>query len=382
MLKKLVIKNVNSIKKCEIDFVKGNYKFAEENVHNGVVNPIAIYGHNGSGKSAVMNAIGHFVALMSYPAESLAPFTVNQILFDEYTLEVTKNSSKIIASIQLLFDIDHDEYEYYIETSALGYITNEYLKKNDICYFERDKEKFSYEDKESKISNISRLIPQLRSLASSEINDATIQVVYAYISSITFVNLPYINRGAFVTSKLFLNTNINDLLVQKSKAIRDMLSEDNCFPRYTIEKNNKIFPNGLQASQYSLVLEDKDFKKKLPLEMISVGMKNLSILLSLLLSVPKNGVVFIDEVDAALHPSTLNMFLKIIRKNSIQVVFTIHNTNALQSMRPDQVYFAKWAKGFSNYYRLSKIYPNIREINNIEKMYLSSTFDEEMKEDE
>ena len=51
-------------------------------------------------------------------------------------------------------------------------------------------------------------------------------------------------------------------------------------------------------------------------------------------------------------------------------------------MRPDQVYFAKWAKGFSNYYRLSKIYPNIREINNIEKMYLSSTFDEEMKEDE
>lgn len=382
MLKKLVIKNVNSIKKCEIDFVKGNYKFAEENVHNGVVNPIAIYGHNGSGKSAVMNAIGHFVALMSYPAESLAPFTVNQILFDEYTLEVAKNSSKIIASIQLLFDIDHDEYEYYIETSALGYITNEYLKKNGICYFERDKEKFSYEDKESKLSNISRLIPQLRSLASSEINDATIQVVYAYISSITFVNLPYINRGAFVTSKLFLNTNINDLLVQKSKTIRDMLSEDNCFPRYTIEKNNKIFPNGLQASQYSLVLEDKDFKKKLPLEMISVGMKNLSILLSLLLSVPKNGVVFIDEVDAALHPSTLNMFLKIIRKNSIQVVFTIHNTNALQSMRPDQVYFAKWAKGFSNYYRLSKIYPNIREINNIEKMYLSSTFDEEMKEDE
>jgi len=382
MLKKLVIKNVNSIKKCEIDFVKGNYKFAEENVHNGVVNPIAIYGHNGSGKSAVMNAIGHFVALMSYPAESLAPFTVNQILFDEYNLEVAKNSSKIIASIQLLFDIEHDEYEYYIETSALGYITNEYLKKNGIGYFERDKEKFSYEDKESKISNISRLIPQLRSLASSEINDATIQVVYAYISSITFVNLPYINRGAFVTSKLFLNTNINDLLVQKSKTIRDMLSEDNCFPRYTIEKNNKIFPNGLQASQYSLVLEDKDFKKKLPLEMISVGMKNLSILLSLLLSVPKNGVVFIDEVDAALHPSTLNMFLKIIRKNSIQVVFTIHNTNALQSMRPDQVYFAKWAKGFSNYYRLSKIYPNIREINNIEKMYLSSTFDEEMKEDE
>ena len=49
MLNKIVIKNINSIEKCEIDFTKGNYKFAEENLFDNVVNPIAIYGHNGSG---------------------------------------------------------------------------------------------------------------------------------------------------------------------------------------------------------------------------------------------------------------------------------------------------------------------------------------------
>ena len=59
----------------------------------------------------------------------------------------------------------------------------------------------------------------------------------------------------------------------------------------------------------------------------------------------------------------------------MQLVFSSHNTFILQMLRPDQIYFAKWEKGFSSFSRLSKIYPNIREINNIEKMYLSSVFD-------
>lgn len=48
-------------------------------------------------------------------------------------------------------------------------------------------------------------------------------------------------------------------------------------------------------------------------------------------------------------------------------------------MRPDQIYFANWKNCSSSYSRLSRIYPNIREINNIEKMYLSSLFDEAIK---
>ena len=46
MLKRIVIKNINSIKECEIDFNKGNYKFGNENILGDIVNPIAIYGHN------------------------------------------------------------------------------------------------------------------------------------------------------------------------------------------------------------------------------------------------------------------------------------------------------------------------------------------------
>ena len=114
--------------------------------------------------------------------------------------------------------------------------------------------------------------------------------------------------------------------------------------------------------------------KKLSLAFMSDGMMNQSILLSLILSMPNDSIIFIDELERALHPSALESFIEIVKNKKIQLVFSSHNTSVLQTLRPDQVYFAKWKNGFSNMYRLSKIYPAIREVNNIEKMYLSGLF--------
>lgn len=382
MLRKLTIRNINSIEKCEIDFSKGNYKFAEENILGDLVNPIAIYGHNGSGKSAVLKAIGHFISMMYYPAEAVTPFVVNDFLFQEYIQGGSQDKEKIKGSVSLEFDINDDSYEYFLETTRDNYVSKEYLKRNGTDYFTRENRKYIYKDSEHDINDYSPLIPLLRILASSEIMDATIQSVFAYIGSFTFVDLPFINRGSFVTSKLFNNVNINDLLVKKSEEVKNLLKQYDNFPIYTITKNDALAPNGLITSQYNLVFDEDGFKKQIPLPMISVGMHNQSLLLSIVASMPQNGVIFIDEVDLALHPTTIKSFLKVIRDRKLQVVFTLHNTYAMQELRPDQIYFAKWSKGFSNYYRLSKIYPNIREVNNIEKMYLSSLFDEAIKEDE
>lgn len=382
MLNKIVIKNINSIKVCEIDFTKGNYKFGEENVLENLVNPLVIYGYNGSGKSSLMNAIQQFIYLMISPLESLSPFIVNNFLYDEY-LE-NKDENLIKGSILLCFEIESKKYEYFLETSRNNYISNEYLSVNGKNYFENKKGEYIYQGKKYIPDNkgISPLVPFLRVLASSEIVDPTIQTIHTYIKSFTHINVSFINRGGFVTSSLFNNTNTYDLLVSKSPKVREIFKKYGTFPVYSVVKDDRFLPNGFVQSQYNLILEDKNFKKKLPFSIISTGMQNQSVLLSLILSMPKHSVVFIDEVDIALHPSTLKSFLEIIREREIQVVLTLHNTYAMQFLRPDQIYFSKWSKGFSTYFRLSKIYPNIREVNNIEKMYLSTLFDEAIEDNE
>ena len=117
----------------------------------------------------------------------------------------------------------------------------------------------------------------------------------------------------------------------------------------------------------------------MPYEFISSGMQNQSVMLSMLLSLPENSVLFIDEIEDALHPLTILDFLKVAQEKHIQLIFSSHNTFILQKLRPDQIFFANWKNGYSSYKKLADIYPNIREINNIEKMYLSSLFDEEIK---
>lgn len=374
MLEKLYIKNISSIDECVIDFKKNSYRYREENLIGDIVNPVALYGHNGSGKTAVLRAVQILISLLIRPVDQLRPFVVNNILFEKYAK--TKNESLIIGTISLWFKVNENSYEYTIKTSSRQLITYEKLECNKNVVFERDQRKYRYKEKESLISE-SFLVPTLRRLANIEINDSVIQDAYRYLSSFTIIELPNINSVyGFVTSKIFETTSKFDLLVEKSNEVKEILKQYKEFPIYDIVKKEST--NNLNINpelQYNIVLESNNKKISLPYTMISSGMQNQSLLLSILMTVPSNSVVFIDELEQALHPSAIKSFLNVIREKKIQLVFTSHNTYILQDLRPDQIYFAKWEDGFSTYDRLSDIYPNIREINNIEKMYLSGVFD-------
>lgn len=378
MLKKIVIRNINSIRVCELDFKRGNYQYLDDNIMNDVVNPIALYGHNGSGKTAVFNAIASLINLMIEPVELLTPFVVNNFLFDKYNKSngSNKDITDITGSIELFFELNENTYSYFIETTRLGYISNEKLIENDNVIISRDSQHYVYKNETYGFDNMSFLVPALRKLASSEINDEIIQKCYSFISSFIFVNLPFINRGAFVTAKMFKNMSVYDLITNYSEKVKEILKSYNEFPVYSVKKEESIVALNNPQGKYYVIIEGDNFKGELPFEMISAGMKNQSVLLSIILSMPENGVLFVDELEQALHPSTIKSLLNVIKKRKIQLVFSSHNTFILQLLRPDQIYFSKWVNGFSKYARLSNIYPNIRQINNIEKMYLSSVFDE------
>lgn len=275
------------------------------------------------------------------------------------------------ASVRVHFKLSTDSFIYSLSTTIQG-IVEESLRFNKETIMHRKGATLAYGTSKTRIT--APLFPALRFLASGSIDEKSpINRAFSFLSNIAYVNA---NTHSYL-AKSFQNKSSYDVMVEKSHQIRSVLKEYNSFPEYEIvadmDKNNK--------KQYFMKMYSGDHLFVLPFSFASQGMKDQSFILSILLSLPENGVLVIDEIETALHPLSIMNFIDLVVKKNIQMVFTSHNTYILSRLRPDNVFFAYWKDGFSTYRRLSDIYPNIREVNNIEKMYLSSTFDEAIEGD-
>lgn len=383
MLTRVQIKNINAIDYCDINFQKNKYKFLEDMIYQDkLVNPVAFYGTNGSGKSSFLEAMSSLLSLMVQEPHALnffVPNFINTIKFvDEEDKKVSGKftdqhlydiKTSIKSSIKIFFEIDQYEYEYFVETALNGWIDNEYLKVNEKYIFERTTESYVYNDKNVEIKQ--SLYPILRRLASDVQDDTFISTSYSFISNFAYADAlkkHYIFKDG-------IEKDYKDIVVEKSEEVSKILSSYNEFPIYTI--NSKPTNEGKKSYYLRMNVDGTDVD--LPYGMMSGGMRSQSVLLSILLSIPKNGVFFIDEIEDALHPLTILDFIKVAQERDVQLIFSSHNTYLLQKLRPDQIIFANWKNGYSSYRKLSDIYPNIREVNNIEKMYFSNMFDEDIK---
>lgn len=367
MLTKVEIKNINAIIEATFDFTKCKYQYKNDMIYNNeVVNPIAFYGTNGSGKSSFLTAISQLVSLLINEPSQLRAFIPHfQNIKKDNTVALSTTGA---SSLKLFFELNENKYVYYIETSIKGYISKEVLVKNNIELFNRSKTDFVYNNETNVVS--SEMFPVLRTL-DIEKNDDEIQLCYEYLSNIGYIDA---SKKHFQL-KVAKQKSYKDIIVEKSNEIKEILQKYKEFPLYevyssTTDQGEKEFLAIIKHSSGELVL---------PWDLISSGMQNQSLLLSAVLSIPENGLLIIDELEDALHPLTILDFIAAVKEKNIQLIFTSHNTYILQSLRPDQVFFAHWQEGFSKYKRLCEIYPNIREVNNIEKMYLSNLFTEDIK---
>lgn len=341
-----------------------------------------LFGSNGSGKSSFLVAISQLLKLMIFEPQKFSSFNSNFLnianhfselkekLGDAFT-EKNANSylSSVISFIKLYFEIGGDEYEYYIETSLRSCITKEYLITNGTLVFERAIDSYNYKDKQIFVAE--SLYPTLRKIAVDNQDDEYISTAFSFLSGIGYIDA--VKRNIYF--KDAVEKDYRDLIVEKSATVKDILSKYQEFPLYDFV--SKVTNEG--KKEYYIQLDIGDRYLSMPYRLMSSGMLNQSVLLTVILSLPQNGVLFIDEIEDALHPLTVLDFIKVAQEKNIQLIFSSHNTYLLQKLRPDQIFFANWKNGYSTYKRLSDIYPNIREINNIEKMYFSNMFDEEIK---
>lgn len=383
MLTRVQIKNINAIDYCDIDFQKSKYKYLNDMLYQDkLVNPIAFYGNNGSGKSSFLDAISHLITLMIGEPHQFSAFVSNNLNITKYLRllseehgdklneEIVSKSIKEVKShIKMFFEIADDEYIYFIETSLLGRINKETLFVNEEKVFDRDKSSYFYKGKQIEI--VESLYPTLRRLSIDTPNDVYISNAFNFLSNMGFIDA--MKRMCFVKSTV--EKDYKDLIVEKSSLVRDILSEYKEFPLYNVI--SRLSKEG--KKEYFVQIDIGDDYLIMPHVYMSDGMLNQSMLLSVLLSMPRNSVLIIDEIEDTLHPLTILDFIKVAQKKGIQLIFSTHNTYLLQKLRPDQIIFANWKNGYSTYKKLSDIYPNIREINNIEKMYFSNMFDEGIK---
>lgn len=358
MIKGIEINNLGSINECKISFEKSKYKFLNEyQLNETVANPIAIYGRNGSGKTSFIEAFKWITYFLSGEVEDLVTLIPNFL-----------NDTNKTSSIKLYFELNKNNYEYMIRTNIYR-IVEEYLIKDDKKILDRQDDKYYALDKEYEIK--SNLFPALRDYAFKD-NESKIADAYNYLSNIAYIGA---DKHRFLI-KSFNNQIAADMMVNSSNEVKDILKKYGSFPIYDIMSriNEKT-----RKKEYYASIEKENDSFMLPLSLISNGMHNQSFMLTAALSLPENGVLVVDELEDALHPLTIMNFIDFIVEKNIQLIFVSNNTNTLSRLRPDNIIFANWKNGYSTYKRLCDIYPNIREVNNIEKMYLSQIFDEEIE---
>lgn len=365
MLKKVRISNFYSIfDEIEVDFTKGNYAYRKEMIfENNLVNPIGIYGLNGSGKTTLLKAI-YLVSKLMYKSSN----SDDEVLFIPYLLRSINSEEDLTVKICFEIIIENTNYQYDIDVNIAQGIMFERLVNldNNYEYFTRDVKQYVYGEITKEIEG--KFYPILRLLGKdilTENNELT--KIFDF-----FENIIFVNSNGLIYGDLLEKNKVIDLVVKHSNDIKNIIKNYGNFPVYDVQmkRNNEDL-----TQQAVFKMEDSNIS--LPYIFASDGIQTHNQLLALLMELPKHSLILVDEIEHNLHPLIAQKVIEQMNELGIQMIFTSHNTNLLQKMRPDQIVFANWKNNKSQYNKLSKIYPNIREINNIEKMYFGGMFDDE-----
>jgi uncharacterized protein len=155
------------------------------------------------------------------------------------------------------------------------------------------------------------------------------------------------------------------------KALKDLLLQEAAPITHVFSLHNKYDSEGLVISHEQFDIENHE----------SEGTKKALFLAGPLLDIiNKSMILFIDELDARLHPLITSFIIGIFNSNitnphNAQLVFATHDTNLLskECFRRDQIWFTEKDKyGSSNLYSLAEY--KIRNDASFEKDYIAGKY--------
>ena len=319
--------------------------------NNKYLKVTAIYGANASGKSNVIEAFSHMkkIILDSFTEEAKwQNIPLKKFKFDEI-------SKKSTSTFEVFFKYNNETYQYGFELDNYS-IKEEWLyKEKKIKYkkfelvFARQNNEFEL-SKELKIYNemlngLSEKTLILSFLANIKIED--IKNTYEWFKETKVLNLETFytkdNLSEFLPKELLegnlsAKKNFNNFLSDIDVGIKDIKIEEinskekNKYNIFSVHLNN-----------------DNNEKEYLPISEESDGtLKMISLYSDIEKCINKGGTIFIDELDAKLHPLLTKYLIqkfhnKITNPNNAQLIYTTHDVINLKKeiFRRDEVWFVE-----------------------------------------
>lgn len=334
-----------------------------EKDNNKYLKVTAIYGANASGKSNVIEAFSHMkkIILDSFTEEAKwKNIPLKRFNFDEKS----KNSTSMF---EVFFKYNNETYQYGFELDNYS-IKEEWLYKEKKIKYKKFELVFARENNEFELSKELKIYGEMLNglsektlilsfLANIKIED--IKNTYEWFKETKVLNLETFNAkdslSKFLPKELLdgnlaTKENFNNFLSDIDVGIKDIKIEET-----NNDENNKynIFSvhlnNDNQAKEYLPISEESDGTLKM-----------ISLYSDIENCINRGGTIFIDELDAKLHPLLTKYLIqkfhnKITNPNNAQLIYTTHDVVNLkkENFRRDEVWFVeKNSKNESSLYSL------------------------------
>ena len=368
MLIRFSFKNFKSFKNenC-LDMEATSLKEHEYNIaktENGdYLKIVAIYGANASGKTNVLQAFSYMKQKVLVSDDS----RINNNLSEENIFTFMINNEPISLEVEILAE-NNKIYKYGFEVLNNAIISEWlYEKRVNKFYeiFDRTNNNIEVKDNKNKLlglANVDEKTLFLNVFAKIDKNNEDFNNVYNW-----FIDANYLDLGD-PNFENALNNRISLKIIEDKKYKEELLKFIKTFDA-TIDSIN-ISPNSLEelkntngVVKVELVHNGEDGNKKaLPLVLESNGTMKMFHLLDFLMDTLRNGrVLFVDELDAKLHPLLTRYIINLFHNSEKnigngQLIYSTHDTVNLnkETFRRDEIWFVEKDKnGISDLYSLS-----------------------------
>jgi len=304
----------------------------------------AIYGANSSGKSNVLMAMktmqdmitGASAQLLKEKKLPYDPFAFDLVVKEHYPTE-----------FEIIYFYNSIKYAYGFSYNAKQILTEvlyHWPNGREALIFSREKDKFEFRENINEQTTLAGRTPanKLYLVSSNEWNAPQTELAYKWF---TEKLLPYDEQDTpDITMKLFSNNPDNP---NRAQILRELLLADLGIVDVSYDEEQK---NG--DKQHIRMCHKYEYDGTmdfftLPLEQESKGTQRFFARIGPWIdALDKGGVLFVDEIDASLHPMLTKRLVEMmqnqkINSNHAQLIFTTHDVMMLDLtlLRRDQIWF-------------------------------------------